>query len=365
MSRTPLAPAAIGWAVVLSVALLIPTALPSRALAAEPVRLMIDPGHGGKDPGTSAGRLREKDINLRVSRYVYSAARRQGWAVRMTRYDDTFIPLQQRPRKAAAFRATALVSVHVNSTGKKRLGAMTIHRGGSSSRLGASIMTELEPLTSYDDIGNRSDARGLAVLRGATTPAVITELRSLSVPEERRALQRDEVQKRMAEAIVRGVAGFHGVEYVSAADAKRAAGERKARLARKRAAARKPSLKPKRAPQMVLADQVAASVGTTAAVESTTTTSLSATGTVEPTATPAAPATSTVEPTARPIAAAAAKQIEWSTALSGPTAAASEPPTEPMGLPVLGIETESPLDAPDAALSNALWWSEVWRSVVG
>lgn len=198
-------------AAVLAVAGTLTAAAPAAAHAA-PVRLYVDPGHGGKDPGAVGGAI-EKKTNLQISKLVIASAKRQGWSVKSSRTTDRFVPLTQRPRKANAWKADVLVSIHSNSLGKRRAGNMTIYRNPASRRLGNNIMRELKPLTRYGDIGNRKDVRGLAVLRGAKQPAVIVELLSVSSPAEARALRSPAQQRRMAEAIVRGVAAHEKVRY--------------------------------------------------------------------------------------------------------------------------------------------------------
>lgn len=187
-------------------------ALPTAAHAAD-VRLMVDVGHGGKDPGAVWGPVKEKNTNLTISKMVAESAKRQGWAVGMTRKDDRFIPLAARPAKAKAFKATATVSIHSNSAGSKKTGNMTIYRDTKGKRLGRRIMDELGPMTDYKDIGNRPDSRGLAVLRGAKNPTVIVEILSVSNKEENARLRDPQFQRETAEAIVKGVATFHGVDY--------------------------------------------------------------------------------------------------------------------------------------------------------
>lgn len=190
-----------------------------RAERAPHVRLVIDPGHGGKDPGAVSGNIYEKNTSLAISRLVYDAAVRQGWNVLMTRNSDVFVPLNQRPAMAAGFGATAFVSIHSNSYGPVPKGNMTIYRSGQGAALGQKIMNQMAPLTDYSDIGNVSDSRGLAVLRGATMPATLVEVMSLSAPAEVEALVNPEVQSRYAEAIVKGVAEYHGISYVPPATA--------------------------------------------------------------------------------------------------------------------------------------------------
>lgn len=211
--RRGLPRAALGALAALLAAAFAATTFPVPAHAASSVRLMVDPGHGGKDPGAVAGPLQEKDSSLRISKMVVAAARRQGWDVASTRSRDTFVGLVERPQMAARWKANALVSIHSNSMDAKPHGSMTIYRTGSSARLGNSIMSQLAPLTSYPDIGNRADVRGLAVLRHASMPGVIVELLSVTSGTENRALRDPAFQQRMAEAIVRGIAKYYNVKY--------------------------------------------------------------------------------------------------------------------------------------------------------
>jgi len=179
-------------------------ALPAGAYAA-PVRVVIDPGHGGKDPGAMSKGVVEKKTNLKISRAVAKEARRQGWDVKMTRKTDKFVALEKRPAKANSSRADVFVSIHSNSTGKAALGNMTIYRTKQGKRLGRAIMSELKPMTSYKDIGNRRDVRGLAVLRASKRPAVIVEVLSVTASRERKQLKSEKAQKKYARAIVRGI----------------------------------------------------------------------------------------------------------------------------------------------------------------
>lgn len=180
---------------------------------AKQVRLFVDPGHGGKDPGAVSRGIKEKDTNLAISRLVVKAAKRQGWKVKMSRNSDKFISLRARPRMAARWKATSTVSVHSNSTGRKALGNMTIYRTKKSKKLGKAITKELNRTTSYRDIGNRRDVRGLAVLR-TKKPTVIVEVLSVTAPKEKRRLRNQGERRKMAEAIVRGVAKAEGVKYI-------------------------------------------------------------------------------------------------------------------------------------------------------
>lgn len=79
--------------------------------------VVIDAGHGGKDTGAIANRVREKDVNLGVALHVRNIIQRQYPEVRviMTRSDDTFIGLQQRANIANRNKADLFISIHSNS----------------------------------------------------------------------------------------------------------------------------------------------------------------------------------------------------------------------------------------------------------
>lgn len=79
--------------------------------------IVIDPGHGGFDPGASAeDGAREKDVVLALSLAVRDRLLALGGVrVAMTREDDSFLPLEQRPALAEALGASAFVSIHADS----------------------------------------------------------------------------------------------------------------------------------------------------------------------------------------------------------------------------------------------------------
>ena len=101
------------------------------------VRVMIDPGHGGKDPGaTSRSGLKEKDVVLEIGRRIREKLERSGeFDVRMTRDKDVFIPLEERTAMANKGGADLFVSLHINaSRNRKAEGFSTyvLSRGASN-----------------------------------------------------------------------------------------------------------------------------------------------------------------------------------------------------------------------------------------
>jgi N-acetylmuramoyl-L-alanine amidase len=117
-SAVPLAPPAI------------PPSMESPRAAASPtptarkhrLRVMIDPGHGGKDPGAIGPTgLKEKDVVLAIGRKIREKLSRSGeFDVRMTRDEDVFIPLEERTAMANKMRADIFVSLHINASRNRR-----------------------------------------------------------------------------------------------------------------------------------------------------------------------------------------------------------------------------------------------------
>jgi len=86
------------------------------------IRVMLDPGHGGKDPGAIGPTgLREKDVVLAIGRRVRDLLRRdEAYEVRMTRDSDVFIPLEERTAMANEARSDLFVSLHINASPNRK-----------------------------------------------------------------------------------------------------------------------------------------------------------------------------------------------------------------------------------------------------
>ncbi|MGL5980175.1 MAG: N-acetylmuramoyl-L-alanine amidase family protein [Phocaeicola sp.] len=82
--------------------------------------IVIDPGHGGKDPGAVGRKGKEKDINLKVSLKLGKLIRENhaDVSVRYTRSNDIFIPLDQRANIANEAKADLFISIHTNAVAK-------------------------------------------------------------------------------------------------------------------------------------------------------------------------------------------------------------------------------------------------------
>ncbi|PJB30856.1 MAG: N-acetylmuramoyl-L-alanine amidase [Deltaproteobacteria bacterium CG_4_9_14_3_um_filter_65_9] len=101
------------------------------------VRVMIDPGHGGKDSGAIGPTgLKEKDVVLAIGRKIREKLSRSGeFDVRMTRDEDVFIPLEERTAMANKGRVDLFVSIHINASRNRKAGGYTTYvlsRGASN-----------------------------------------------------------------------------------------------------------------------------------------------------------------------------------------------------------------------------------------
>ncbi|MCC6925632.1 N-acetylmuramoyl-L-alanine amidase [Novosphingobium sp.] len=79
--------------------------------------VVIDAGHGGKDPGAGAGTLKEKELTLALARALRDELLKQGGVrVALTRSDDTYLLLGERPDVARRLGADLFISIHADST---------------------------------------------------------------------------------------------------------------------------------------------------------------------------------------------------------------------------------------------------------
>ncbi len=85
-------------------------------------RVVVDAGHGGHDTGAiGRGGTREKDVALAIALRLREVLGRAGLEVILTREDDTFVPLEERARRANEAKGDLFISIHCNSSPGRRL----------------------------------------------------------------------------------------------------------------------------------------------------------------------------------------------------------------------------------------------------
>lgn len=93
-----------------------------------PLRVVLDPGHGGVDPGAVRGDLTEADLVLRFARELRDVLRRTGAVeVTLTRDGDVFVPLPVRVSRARAARADLFISIHADALAEGRAQGATVY----------------------------------------------------------------------------------------------------------------------------------------------------------------------------------------------------------------------------------------------
>ncbi|MEG1506532.1 MAG: N-acetylmuramoyl-L-alanine amidase, partial [Bacilli bacterium] len=84
-------------------------------------KVVIDPGHGGKDPGTIANGITEKDYNLLISKYISKRLNELNIENKLTRESDDTLDPNERPKKIQSFYGNGsdvvVVSNHINAGG--------------------------------------------------------------------------------------------------------------------------------------------------------------------------------------------------------------------------------------------------------
>jgi N-acetylmuramoyl-L-alanine amidase len=119
--------------------------------AAHPLRVVIDPGHGGKDPGARGLRgLTEKDVVLNVSKLLASRLREDGIEVFLTRRDDRFLSLEQRTAFANSQAADLFISVHANASSNTALRGVEIYYLNNTDNRGTLRLAAMENNLHWD-----------------------------------------------------------------------------------------------------------------------------------------------------------------------------------------------------------------------
>jgi N-acetylmuramoyl-L-alanine amidase len=215
---------------------------------------VIDPGHGGRDPGARGAGLPEKTLVLAIARRMASRLEREvGATVVLTRDRDTYVPLEARTARANAEQADLFVSIHANANPSRRLaGVETYYLNNTNDRAtirlaamenGLRLIDDtpragevdltyiLSDLVQHGKLENsialaralhqglvdrlRTTYSGVAdlgvkqgpfyVLVGAYMPCVLVEVAFLTNPAEAKRLQSKAYQDAIAEGLVRGV----------------------------------------------------------------------------------------------------------------------------------------------------------------
>lgn len=229
--------------------------LPGKAGRDRPVIIMIDPGHGGEDPGAHGKyNTREKDIVLKIGRRLKALIEKEpNMKAYMTRNEDVFIPLRVRVAKARKQRADLFISIHadaftsraargssvfaLSTKGATSAAARFLARTQNESDLIGGVSMSGDPYLDHTifDMAQRQtihdslkfgkevlnhmgkinhlhkrsvDQAGFAVLKAPDIPSILVETAFISNVAEERKLRTARYQQQVAEAIFTGIKAY-------------------------------------------------------------------------------------------------------------------------------------------------------------
>lgn len=178
--------------------------------------IVLDPGHGGKDPGAVGNGVIEKDVTLKISLKTGTIlADNYNCRVIYTRKTDKFITLSERAKIANIAKANLFCSVHVNSHGPTAHGFESYRYPGTKDKtedLQKNVHDELMKLMRSYNVRDRGmKQQNFAVVRQTAMPAILTENLFLSNSTEAQLLKSEAFLDKIAKAHAIGLAHTAGL----------------------------------------------------------------------------------------------------------------------------------------------------------
>lgn len=176
------------------------------------LKICVDPGHGGKEPGAmGCSGIREAEVNLAIALKLKNLLEKAGAQVFITRTDDRTLGLYERVDIARAHNADILISVHNNSLpdGRdpwKEHGTSVYFYNKQAMELSRSVNDALVAGLKFPNIGSRY--QNLALTRPTQMLAILCEVGFMINPEEYALLIQDSVQEKAARAMVEGLSNY-------------------------------------------------------------------------------------------------------------------------------------------------------------
>ena len=168
------------------------------------LRVILDPGHGGRDRGAVWGGVRESDLNMRVAARTESYLKARGYSVILSRRSDVYVSLSRRAQISNQYASSIFISIHFNASKYTSVrGAETFYAGTRGRYLAQLIQKEM---VSKLKVRNRGASyRRYSVLRQTASPAVLVECGFISNSSERARCVTSSYQSLAAQAIAAGV----------------------------------------------------------------------------------------------------------------------------------------------------------------
>lgn len=168
--------------------------------------VVIDPGHGGTDPGSMAEGVCEKNINLEIAEAVKLKLVKTGAKVILTREDDCFVDLEDRVALAAQHSAGIFISLHCNASEPDSATGVEIYYSDypGSCQLACIVQEALVQATGTNDRHVRPSP-GFTVLQNVTSPSILVECGFIDSKIDRELLCDGAYQSKLADAILKGL----------------------------------------------------------------------------------------------------------------------------------------------------------------
>lgn len=195
--------------------------------------VVLDAGHGGEDGGAvSPTGLLEKQVVLDITNRVRALLMAEGYKVYVTRHNDRFLELAERPRRAEKWNADVFVSIHANSGGASAVGTETFALSlpgypSTNQSAGSAVPKDSNPGNLFNQANvslayaihhalvhqNQLTDRGLrrarfAVLKNAPCPAALVEVGFLSHAQEGAKLAKAETRAALSLSIATGIDNY-------------------------------------------------------------------------------------------------------------------------------------------------------------
>ncbi|NLW91147.1 MAG: SH3 domain-containing protein [Syntrophomonadaceae bacterium] len=180
--------------------------------------VVLDPGHGGKDPGARGGQINEKDVNLDIALKVGDLLKQKGIQVEYTRTSDSYLDLEPRAAMANRLNAGMFVSIHNNANADNtKQGTETYYYAPMEVPDLFMIQDERRNLAGivHKSLANKIQRpnRGVktanfSVLRNTRMPSILIETVFVSNPDEQQLLMSDVFRNQAAQGIAEGIIDY-------------------------------------------------------------------------------------------------------------------------------------------------------------
>ncbi len=177
--------------------------------------IVIDPGHGGSDPGAQGNGLREKDLTLNISKRIrkYLEDNYEGIKVLMTRTNDKYLTLSQRAQFANSKSADLFISIHINAGGGTGYESF-IHTSQNSNTATGKMQTTVhnEAMKKINVVDRGKKRANFAVLRETNMRAILPENLFIDRKEDAAKLKESSELQKIAEGHAIGIAKALGLK---------------------------------------------------------------------------------------------------------------------------------------------------------